>query len=173
MRYAEKEDTYDIGAGDGANNGRGPDINEAAAVFLGTNRSKRLETNYHTYQTPDSTSYPMIARGEPGAEAIYGLEGTGVSPWVDAEIGYFVLYYLKYDTNGGEGELPESARAYHITAAATVANGEGLQKSGSVFSGWNTRADGSGKLYFPGDKLTCWSPEKNITLYAQWENADD
>ena len=33
------------------------------------------------------------------------------------------------------------------------------------FLGWNTKADGSGTAYQPGDKITV---EEDIILYAQW-----
>ena len=35
------------------------------------------------------------------------------------------------------------------------------------FVGWNTRPDGTGTSYQPGDSFT--APESNLTLYAQWE----
>lgn len=34
-----------------------------------------------------------------------------------------------------------------------------------TFTGWNTRADGAGDSYQPGDRIT---PEGNVVLYAQW-----
>ena len=38
-------------------------------------------------------------------------------------------------------------------------------KSGLQFTGWNTRADGTGSAYAPGSSLT---PKGDLTLYAQW-----
>lgn len=38
-------------------------------------------------------------------------------------------------------------------------------RSGFIFTGWNTAADGSGTSYAPGAVLTLTN---NITLYAQW-----
>ena len=65
---------------------------------------------------------------------------------------------------------------------------EGYTKEGYVFTGWNTKPDGSGTRcdngqkgnYLPGEKLTCLSATKDskgkitseaktVTLYAQWE----
>lgn len=70
----------------------------------------------------------------------------------------------------------------------TVTIPEGYTKEGYVFTGWNTKPDGSGTRcdngqkgnYLPGEKLTCLSVTKNnkgditseaktVTLYAQWE----
>ena len=42
--------------------------------------------------------------------------------------------------------------------------------SGRVFTGWNTKEDGSGTSYMPGTKLTL---EDDLTLYAQWQIAGD
>ena len=44
------------------------------------------------------------------------------------------------------------------------------QKSGRVFTGWNTTQNGSGESYAPGSVITLW---KNTTLWAQWELAGD
>ncbi len=38
-------------------------------------------------------------------------------------------------------------------------------KSGLQFTGWNTRADGTGSSYAPGSSLT---PDGDLTLFAQW-----
>lgn len=70
----------------------------------------------------------------------------------------------------------------------TVTIPEGYTKEGYVFTGWNTKPDGSGTRcdngqkgnYLPGEKLTCLSATKDsegkitgetktVTLYAQWE----
>lgn len=70
----------------------------------------------------------------------------------------------------------------------TVTIPEGYTKEGYVFTGWNTKPDGSGTRcdngqkgnYLPGEKLTCLSVTKDskgkitseaktVTLYAQWE----
>ncbi len=44
------------------------------------------------------------------------------------------------------------------------------QKSGRVFTSWNTTKEGSGESYDPGSVMTLW---KNTTLWAQWELAGD
>ncbi|MBQ5951141.1 MAG: InlB B-repeat-containing protein, partial [Lachnospiraceae bacterium] len=40
---------------------------------------------------------------------------------------------------------------------------------GHVVSGWNTRPDGTGTAYYPGDEFTM--PAADVDLYAQWEDA--
>lgn len=42
-------------------------------------------------------------------------------------------------------------------------------KKGCKFLGWNTKEDGSGKIYQPGDLYDVNQDGGNATLYAQWE----
>lgn len=44
-------------------------------------------------------------------------------------------------------------------------------KKGCKFLGWNTKKDGSGKTYQPGDLYDVNQDGGNATLYAQWEKA--
>ena len=76
-------------------------------------------------------------------------------------------YYAKwvnkiaFDANGGEGSMPTQ----EITEGGTL-NANGFTKIGYTFSGWNTKADGTGTSY--PDKATGVDAKGNITLYAQW-----
>lgn len=47
---------------------------------------------------------------------------------------------------------------------------EGTSKDGKEFLSWNSKADGSGTTYYPGEKLSM--PNHNITLFAQFENIE-
>ncbi|MCL2698262.1 MAG: InlB B-repeat-containing protein [Oscillospiraceae bacterium] len=72
---------------------------------------------------------------------------------------------LSYDSNGGEGQIPEE----HSPVGENViaANPEGiLSREGYAFSGWNTAADGSGTGYAEGDTFNFIG---NVTLFAQWQ----
>lgn len=42
-------------------------------------------------------------------------------------------------------------------------------KKGCKFLGWNTKEDGSGKTYQPGDLYNVNQDGGNVTMYAQWE----
>ena len=44
------------------------------------------------------------------------------------------------------------------------------EKSGRVFTGWNTERHGHGTKYAPGSVITLW---KDTALWAQWEEAGD
>ncbi len=77
------------------------------------------------------------------------------------------MYTVVFDANGGTGTMSAQDFAYG-TAQNLKANT--FTKPGSVFSGWNTKKDGTGARY--GDKesvsnLTA-EPHGSVTLYAQW-----
>ena len=76
---------------------------------------------------------------------------------------------ITYDGNG-------QTSALSTVPAATTAKGSGantvlaaqgtLLKTGSLFSGWNTAANGTGTRYAAG--LTTYASTGSLTLYAQW-----
>ncbi len=74
-------------------------------------------------------------------------------------------YTITYVGNGHTSGMVPSSQAYF--APATISDtGEHLVKRGHVFSGWNTRANGSGTAYAVGDLYALGG---NLTVYAQWE----
>lgn len=77
-------------------------------------------------------------------------------------------YTLTYDGNGSTGGSAPTDGSSPYTPPATVTvlgNTGSLVKTGSIFAGWNTAADGSGTAYSPGNTF---SISANTTLYAQW-----
>lgn len=75
------------------------------------------------------------------------------------EYGYFV-YYIK---NGANGTAVTDDTEYGLDEEVTVKTGEGLEKEGKFFVGWNTEADGSGTMYREGDTFTL---KGDTDLYA-------
>ena len=82
-------------------------------------------------------------------------------------------YYAKwncevtFDANGGSGTMASQT----VTAGKPVALNamSGMTwADGYAFTGWNTKADGSGQFYGDGALVTFDEP---TTLYAQWSNA--
>jgi hypothetical protein len=55
------------------------------------------------------------------------------------------------------------------TDSAVYINSSEPVKKGCKFLGWNTKEDGSGKIYQPGDLYDVNQDGGNATLYAQWE----
>ena len=61
---------------------------------------------------------------------------------------------------------------------AKVWDAEGIKSKNQMFTGWNTKADGTGTALEPGDPLTAEllltaDPLDIVDIYAQWEDADD
>jgi hypothetical protein len=74
---------------------------------------------------------------------------------------------LTYHANGGTG-VPPGDETPDYGAVVTVGSGESLTRTDYWFKGWNTRADGTGIFYEPGETLTV--TEQAITLYAVWSD---
>ena len=83
-----------------------------------------------------------------------------------------VGYKVTYNANGAtSGTAPVDNNCYwpegldgQLTSIAQ--NTGNLQKTGFVFDGWNTKADGSGSGKTPGTNFTV---QEDLTLYAQWK----
>ena len=73
-------------------------------------------------------------------------------------------FTVTYDANGGKGTI-EPARKTGKDAIV-IANADDLSKEGFTFSDWNTKKDGTGTSYAPGDR---YEEDENLTLYAQWK----
>ena len=74
-------------------------------------------------------------------------------------------FTVTYDGNGAEGSTTDS-NEYTIGSQVTLAANGFDKPVGKVFKEWNTKADGTGTSYAPGDKFTILS---NTTIYAIWE----
>ena len=72
-------------------------------------------------------------------------------------------YTVKFNSNGGSGEMEKQTIAADSSA---MLSDNAYTRSGYSFTGWNTKADGSGTAYKNGQKIT---PTEDITLYAQWK----
>ncbi|MCH1939539.1 InlB B-repeat-containing protein [Holdemania massiliensis] len=97
-----------------------------------------------------------------------------------SEEGYHILsLYLKedspvfitinYNGNGNTaGSIPSSTTVLKDDSYR-IENHGSLEKEGYTFTGWNDKADGSGSAYGEGQTINV---NKNMTLYAQWEEID-
>ncbi len=93
--------------------------------------------------------------------------------WAKAED----VVYLRYDPNGGapwDIYPNEMGFSYKKNATAAVwdnAKVDGtawFSRTGYVFTGWNTKPDGSGTAYAPDAPIVLTEPV--TTLYAQWKS---
>ena len=77
--------------------------------------------------------------------------------------GYERTVHLTYDGNGNTSGATEPTTG---TTDQTVAvRDNGFRRDGYTFTGWNTRADGTGEAVKPGDKRVLSGEGR---LYAQW-----
>ncbi len=81
-------------------------------------------------------------------------------------------YTVSYKANGAtSGTVPAPQTKTHDVPLALAANSGNLAKSGCIFAGWNTAADGSGMGYAAGG---IYSPQgiynlnASVELYAKW-----
>jgi len=75
------------------------------------------------------------------------------------------VFTISYNGNGAEsGVAPAKQSGDEDSPLSVQANTGNLVKSGYLFDGWNTSADGSGTSYTPGASYK----GKNVTLYAKW-----
>ncbi len=77
------------------------------------------------------------------------------------------VYFVKYDSNGGEGEMTQTRCTYDTYFTL---NPNAYTKTGYIFDSWNTEIDGKGKSYNDEETLINLTAEENaeIILYAQW-----
>ena len=82
-------------------------------------------------------------------------------------------YQLHYNANGGSGSMASlpadavSCEESDVNRTVTIDACTFYAPAGHYFTGWNTKADGTGTPYSAGDSHTLTG---DITLYAQWSN---
>ena len=80
-----------------------------------------------------------------------------------------VIYYtIQFHANGGSGSMSALSNRVYGTSYRLTANA--YTRAGYVFTGWNTKADGSGTAYKDGASVKNLSSTNGskVTLYAQW-----
>lgn len=81
-------------------------------------------------------------------------------------------YTVKYNGNGSTGG--STARSSHEYGLGSTLTENGFTKSGYAFTGWNTKADGSGTDYTDKQSVTNLTAvhDGEVELFAQWEPCD-
>lgn len=111
--------------------------------------------SWNTKQTPDESS-----KSYKDKEKIKLTEDlTLYAQWEEIAK---VFYTVKFDANGGTGEMNKITAESGIEIAITE---NSFTKAGWTFSGWNTKSDGTGAPYNDKTKITLTA---DVTLYAQW-----
>ena len=80
-------------------------------------------------------------------------------------------YKVVFNGNGGAGTMDNQSFTYDGNATRLTTNA--FSKENHVFTGWNTKADGSGTSYGDNAEIKNITTVANdtITLYAQWAEA--
>lgn len=157
-----------------ANGGSGDDVvkggySEGDAVNLESNPFTRDGYRFDGWNTAENGSGDSYAAGGallmPAKNVIlYAQWKQNTAPPVDE---YSVTYYA----NGGEGTLIDEKSPYRGGALVTVLSPAGKISCESYgFVEWNTRADGGGTPYSPGQTFTI---DRDTDLYAQWRKIPD
>jgi|GEM_PF-1418218 len=106
-------------------------------------------TDIDDEENPYSIEFPeFVAIWEP---SVTYLPNTGVGDPVDGG-------YLEWDYTELYSYKDYAVRSNPFT------------KDGATFIGWNTKHDGTGEFFAPGDKINKRTSSDPITLYAQWSD---
>ena len=134
-----------------------------------------LETDenveYGTVPTYDGTG-PSKAADEKYSYAFSGWtpEVTAVTGDVTYKATYTTTpqqYTVIFDANGGEGSMEAQTFSYGVDTKLTKNT---FTRDDYVFTGWNTKADGTGATY--ADEGSIIDLTEDLTLYAQWRHND-
>ena len=129
-------------------------------------QSAKLKTNTFT-----KTGYSFSGWNTKtdGSGTAYG-DGASISP--SSNVTLYAqwqpnTYSLSFDSNGGSGSM---ASQTVTEGQSTTLKSNTFTKTGHTFTGWNTKADGSGTAYADNATLTL---TEDTTLYAQWTLVTD
>ena len=79
---------------------------------------------------------------------------------------------VKFDGNGADQDSPAMDNQTWTYGTNFEMPANEFIKTYWTFNGWNTKSDGSGTSYTVGNKYNDLTTENEITLYAQWTQAD-
>ena len=117
-----------------------------------------------------NTAYDLYLIGVNGANDVSQIIAPGVFGTFNAiKRSFSTLLGVSYHGNGNtSGNVPADETPYAGGETATVlgnAAAAPLARTGYIFSGWNTKADGTGVAYAAGATFTVYA---DTTLYAHW-----
>lgn len=153
-------------ANDGSADNKTQTIEYNSSVNLMGNTFSRtgyIFTGWNTMEDGSGTAYADKAVLSIGTKQSYG-ENTTLTLYAQWKV---ITYQIAFDANGGTGTM-ENINCTFDEAQYLPANK--FEKSGCMFSGWNTRADGSGISVDNGGSIKNFTDVqgKVVTLYAQW-----
>lgn len=79
-------------------------------------------------------------------------------------------YTIAFNANGGTGSMAKQVISFHVP---TKLHANTFTNKDKIFTGWNTKADGTGTAYEDEQELTkAYKGNTTTTLYAQWEYSE-
>ena len=149
-----------------ANGGSGAPGNQiktyGSTIWLSSTKPVRTGYTFTGWNTD------INGKGTPyNAGSEYGFDQNGGTATLYAQWKP-ITYKIFYNGNGStDGTTGASSHTYDTVSKLTA---NGFARAGYTFTGWNTKADGSGTAY--NDKASISNPTtvdgQTITLYAQW-----
>ncbi len=115
-----------------------------------------------------TVTYSVTANTGPSRSGTITVAGGGITrPFtVDQEGVAPTTYTVSYIANGAtSGTAPAPQTKTHDVSLKLAVNSGNLAKSGCIFAGWNTAANGFGTGYAAGGIYTA---NASVTLYAKW-----
>ena len=136
----------------------------------------RVENN--TFDAPDED---MIFAGwntEPDGSGTAYAEGAlirmpngGLTLYAQWILQPTEMYTLSYNLNGGTGDIPAGTSFWSGMIYTPAEWSFDAPDNDKEFNGWNSKPDGSGKVYLSG--TTARMPANDLILYAQWLDISD
>ena len=74
-------------------------------------------------------------------------------------------YVIQFNNNLGEGQMEDQEFTYDLGSSL---NPNSFINTGYKFTGWNTKADGTGLAYTDGQEVENILTSGTVVLYAQW-----
>ena len=127
------------------------------------------DTSYTGWQK-GTNNYPTNDTASSKAGLTYGIGSTLLSASPKAPV---TAYSVTYNGNGSTSGTVPTSDTYYLagTDVAVSGNTGNLTKTGYTFSGWNTKADGTGTDYATGSTIP--SISSDVDLYAKWQIDED
>ncbi|MCX6805923.1 MAG: InlB B-repeat-containing protein, partial [Patescibacteria group bacterium] len=108
----------------------------------------------------------------PNTSILYATSATALQPvyaTVNLYASWNLVLSLTYNANSGTGSVPATVTNLSVGATPTVSVQGSLTRTGYIFAGWNTAANGTGTAYAASGSVTLAPMSANVTLYAQWQ----
>lgn len=163
VRYEVK---YELNGG--VNHKDNPQTYKKAEVAPGTGNSIKLKA-------PSRKGYIFL---DWYTDALFTYRTDGISEGTTGEITFYakwtaIKFIVDFRGNGAtKGNMSSVEVSYD---SPTKIMDSAYTRDGYRFVGWNTKEDGSGDSYLPGQNIGNIISENNvhITMYAQWEKIDE